>query len=503
VGLFLHAAEVVLRQTEQPLTAKEITERARSLKLLDDSDGLTPHQTMKAKLSVDIQRRGERSRFMRTGRGKFSLRRTDISEYHSKSPLKTSSLSEQVLTVPADLIAAVGDFHGFAHSFKPYLGAILSSKPHFMIRGSAETDITHKQILTYVIIKHGHSVLRYVRGRYSSVDDFLKGPLCIGFGGHVNSMDLQSSMLLVSQNIIEHSVLRELSEELNLPAHILTHKNLRLRGVINDQSSFVGRTHFAFVFELLVPSTADLPRGVKLKREKSINQLQYVSIDTLGDDFARYEYWSKLCIRHLFRKDVRIGSSVQPIGRFRLRRHPDVIVVVGGMGSGKTEASRVLESRFGYQFISSRTILESLLGGPTLFGTDRSSFQEAALAFINKPDGPEQLGRALADAVLKAKRRCVIDGVRHLATLDALSRALQRRLSVIFVDSTIDSAFEFYRAREDKNVTFRQFVALREHEVEREVLTLVRRANLVVYNNGSKRSYLASIEKFLIDELGG
>ncbi|MGB8861811.1 MAG: winged helix-turn-helix domain-containing protein, partial [Ilumatobacteraceae bacterium] len=70
---FLDAAEVVLRDAGVPMSPQEILERAVHLGLVT-TNGATPSQTMKSKLSVDVLERHEGSRFMRSDPNRFALR---------------------------------------------------------------------------------------------------------------------------------------------------------------------------------------------------------------------------------------------------------------------------------------------------------------------------------------------------------------------------------------------------------------------------------------------
>src|SRR3954471_9189913 len=73
MGIFLDSAYKVLARERRPLSVQEITEIALQEHFLS-TDGATPWQTMKAKLSVDILQHRERSLFMRSDRAKFALR---------------------------------------------------------------------------------------------------------------------------------------------------------------------------------------------------------------------------------------------------------------------------------------------------------------------------------------------------------------------------------------------------------------------------------------------
>ncbi|MBK7827154.1 winged helix-turn-helix domain-containing protein [Nannocystis sp.] len=69
----LDAAEAVLRDEGGPLHYREITDRALKRRLWT-SEGKTPEATVNSRLAVDIQERGEESRFERVSPGTFSLR---------------------------------------------------------------------------------------------------------------------------------------------------------------------------------------------------------------------------------------------------------------------------------------------------------------------------------------------------------------------------------------------------------------------------------------------
>jgi restriction system protein len=68
----LDAAEAVLRDADEPLNVKQITERALQRGLWQ-STAQAPHQTMASRLAVNILDEGAASRFRRAGRGLFEL----------------------------------------------------------------------------------------------------------------------------------------------------------------------------------------------------------------------------------------------------------------------------------------------------------------------------------------------------------------------------------------------------------------------------------------------
>ena len=77
---YLDVAELILRESNRPLKAKEIILAIQNKRLIKIS-GATPLKTMNARLSVDIKKKGEESRFKRVGRGLYTLRSNNGEEY--------------------------------------------------------------------------------------------------------------------------------------------------------------------------------------------------------------------------------------------------------------------------------------------------------------------------------------------------------------------------------------------------------------------------------------
>ncbi|MGI8854639.1 MAG: winged helix-turn-helix domain-containing protein [Thermomicrobiales bacterium] len=68
----LSAAEIVLTDAGAPMHCAEITRQIVERELWN-TDGKTPAQTISSQLGRDIKEKGPASRFLRTGRGMFSI----------------------------------------------------------------------------------------------------------------------------------------------------------------------------------------------------------------------------------------------------------------------------------------------------------------------------------------------------------------------------------------------------------------------------------------------
>jgi predicted NUDIX family phosphoesterase/dephospho-CoA kinase len=499
MGQFLDAAEIVLRNHGTPMRVAEITDEALFARLLENCNGRTPHQTMKAKLSVDIRLHGRTSRFKRAGPGLFALRESGADEYVAKPFQKTVKGSEDVLVFPTRLLKQTGWFHGVRRDVQRYLPLLNARNTTVLSRIEAETNLAYKQVVSYVIIRRKGAVLRFVRGNYTSVQSFLKGRLCIGFGGHVQGGD--RTLFDESDSGYLNSVIREISEELKLAPTFINDDNMQLVGVLNDDSSLVGKLHFAFVHLLDLDSLSEDVSAKALKRERSINQLRFIPVARLGDDYERYEYWSKLCIQEFFRGASRIECRVHAIRNFNLARHSKNIAVVGSIGSGKTEVSRMLSQEFGYRLVNTGEIVQEILG-VSIKKAGRTPVQNLAKSFIESPSGPETLAEAISRSIKEsAGVPHLIDGLRNLSTFELLRSKLDGDITLIYVDSTIDNSFQFYREREQSRVSFEEFIDMFQHPVEAEIPRFMSLANVVIYNHGTKRSYQRVVRAYFGQEL--
>lgn len=299
-----------------------------------------------------------------------------------------------------------------------------------------------------------------------------------------------------------NSVYRELTEELRLPPNAITDDSLKMIGVLNDDSSDLGRLHFAFIHLLQLDDSMEIPSAKVLKREKSINNLKFVPIKELGDEFERYEYWSKLCIKKFFQQQVTIGCWVHPLRKFNLRKHCNNIAVIGCIGSGKTEACRLLERKYGYSMIPSGRVLQQILSCSPINEIGRQEFQKLAFSYIQSLNNLNQFADSLYKRIAAANgKRCVIDGLRNLRTFELLKRKLNDDITLIYVDSTVDNSYAFFKSREGAGISFEEFLQLLQHPAEQEVQQFIQMAKIVFYNHGGKTAYLRTIDEYFEKEL--
>lgn len=483
---FLVVAENVLQITKRSMTPRQIVDFAIDNRMFSDRVvGKTPHQTMNSKLSVHARREGAVSTFVRTKKGHFFLRRLieDANAIYNATPLRMPPQKEKCLVFPATWLDTFGRFQGVSVAWKRLTKELLTpSVCRYLSRLEAEGTDEYKQILTYVLVTRGQQVLAYERGNYNHVEEFLRGSQCIGFGGHVIEND--RNLFSDSLGVLDGAA-RELKEELNLPdadvARLSRLEGLEIIGLLNDDSSPVGRRHLAVLMRYEV---SEDPKWAKpTKGEKSISQVRW--LDPSAPDFTLwdFEYWSQLCLRAYFPALVKTQPKyiVRRKAPFKI---PHLLCVLGEIGSGKSEATRILKEEFGYLEINSGQVLSELLHLPAVPATPRTAFQAAAWAFITAPDGPSRLAQALWSRVEMQKfPRLLIDGIRQQETLQELLRlAGRRRVAILYVYTPPDIAYEFYRGRADEVTSIHDFLAIRDSPVEREVRNLIGRSDAVIYN---------------------
>lgn len=198
-----------------------------------------------------------------------------------------SVAGENVLVFPRSLFERLGAFQGFSAEVDRYLPTLLEPKNNsFMSRALAETNPDFKQIIPYVVITDGKSVLHYVRGKKAG-EQRLVAKGSVGIGGHINDDD--HTLFAFGLQAFQDAVRREVCEELSLQGPF----DARPVGLINDDSTEVGRVHFGIVHVMFRQ-----PEQVK-KNEQVITQVEFVPIEELKAKREQMETWSQLCLDNL------------------------------------------------------------------------------------------------------------------------------------------------------------------------------------------------------------
>ena len=199
------------------------------------------------------------------------------------------SAEENILVVPRRVFDRLGAFEGLNFEPQRYMASFLDPACNrFLPRGAAENDPTHKQLIPYLVIRHGDRVLCYTRGK-SGGETRLHARMSIGIGGHINDGDTQAAHF--DGQAYFRAVERELHEELEIPGGY----RQRIAALLNDDSNEVGRVHLGVVHLVEVDSPEIRPR------EEAISALRFASAEELVPQRDRLESWSRICLDGLAR----------------------------------------------------------------------------------------------------------------------------------------------------------------------------------------------------------
>jgi predicted NUDIX family phosphoesterase len=191
---------------------------------------------------------------------------------------------ELVLTFPRALLNEIGAFQGLQTSIDRYIPRILEAQnTRYVPRSRAEEDPSFKQVIPYVLIRKGDTLLHYVRGKGSG-EKRLVAKGSIGIGGHINHRD--EHLFGSGLDFYADAVQRELHEELRMDGHFQT----RIVGLINDDSTPVGQVHFGVVH------LCDLGEDNVSRGEPCITDLRFLTLDELKGRREQMENWSQLCL---------------------------------------------------------------------------------------------------------------------------------------------------------------------------------------------------------------
>jgi predicted NUDIX family phosphoesterase len=187
------------------------------------------------------------------------------------------------LSFPHGFVAAAGDRAGAADRI-----ARIRTHGFFVERRAAEQNSSWKQVIPYVVVRRGESILLLERKKKGG-EARLHGKLSIGVGGHVNPVDGESER----GDVLLGGLRRELDEELAVRGRL----ELRAAGFLNDDSTDVGAVHFGLV------AVADAEGAAVEIREQETMDGRFVTRAELlalhRDQRARFETWSSLLLDQL------------------------------------------------------------------------------------------------------------------------------------------------------------------------------------------------------------
>lgn len=158
------------------------------------------------------------------------------------------------------------------------LSRLINDQGFFVDRSEAEQNASYKQIIPYAMVRHMGSVFMLRRMRTQS-EQRLHDKLSVGVGGHINPTEVP-----LGSDWVQEGLDRELAEELSVEPGVFKH----LVGIINDDTTDVGRVHLGIFFELF---TASLNVSVRETHKMSGD---WVPSEELAQHYSQLETWSQI-----------------------------------------------------------------------------------------------------------------------------------------------------------------------------------------------------------------
>jgi predicted NUDIX family phosphoesterase len=190
-------------------------------------------------------------------------------------------MSEQVLVIECVAIAQWQIEHGLTREVGVDLLTTIAGQHFFIDRTTAERSPEFKQIIPYVLLRHGDSWYLLQRTP-KQTEARLHHKLSLGIGGHINpdTPDLLDGLQ------------KELEEEVNVEGDY----ELTFAGILNDDTTEVGRVHLGVVFILV----ADEPTVSVRETEKMSGR--WVPAAELAQHRDAMESWSQIVFDELLAK---------------------------------------------------------------------------------------------------------------------------------------------------------------------------------------------------------
>ena len=186
-------------------------------------------------------------------------------------------MSEQVMVVRREDLAAFLDERNLIREELDAILAVINDRHFFIDRPTAEVSPQFKQIIPYVVIRHGEEFFLLTRTS-KQTEARLHHKLSLGLGGHINP---DAPTLL-------GGLRKELEEEVFVGEHTLT-----FVGILNDDSTEVGRVHLGAVY-LLDAATRD----VRVRETEKMSG-DWFARAALGEQWPAMETWSQIVYSEL------------------------------------------------------------------------------------------------------------------------------------------------------------------------------------------------------------
>jgi predicted NUDIX family phosphoesterase len=179
---------------------------------------------------------------------------------------------EQVMVVEREALGSLIEYGLTRENTDAILDAI-NDLHFFLDRPTAETSPQYKQIIPYVLIRYGETYFLLQRTS-KQTEARLHHKLSLGIGGHINPDTPE--------------LLDGLEKELEEEVEVVGDYDLTFVGILNDDTTDVGRVHLGAVFVL------DAHEGIVHVRETEKMSGRWVAREELPQHRDAMETWSQI-----------------------------------------------------------------------------------------------------------------------------------------------------------------------------------------------------------------
>jgi len=180
-------------------------------------------------------------------------------------------MSEQVMVVQTADLRPYLRARMIRDGSRPILD-VISAKHFFIDRKIAEMSPQYRQIIPYVLIRNGNDYF-VLRRLAKQTESRLHHKLSLGIGGHINP---------------GHSLVDGMRKELEEEVRIESTYDMQFLGIVNDDSTEVGRVHLGAAYRLDV----DTRSVMILETEKMSGE--WLSRHALREARPAMESWSQI-----------------------------------------------------------------------------------------------------------------------------------------------------------------------------------------------------------------
>ncbi len=222
--------------------------------------------------------------------------------------------------------------------------------------------------------------------------------------------------------------------------------------------------------------------------------MKFLSKNDLQKNYHKLEFWSQILAKKI---NPYADNIVKIVNRNKSIGYP--IVVVGGIGTGKSEVAKILARHLynkNFKYISTREIVAELISVDNFHNQNREYFQNKSFAFINKTEGTTLLANKIAEKIQEFEGKVIIDGIRQIDTFEKLKEKYPK-IMLIFIETSRDKAYYFFKDRSKREASIHEFRESVSHDVEKEIPLFKHRADVYIFNGENIKILTSKIINWL------